>query len=52
MKVYQLQYAFYNYSNSSQVNKIFFESLCHDLLFVTPGTKQPMEFSRPGHWSG
>ena len=26
MKVYQVQYAFYNYSNSSQINKIFFLS--------------------------
>ena len=53
MKVYQVQYAFYNYSNSSQINKIFFfESLCHDQLFLTPCTIQPMEFSRPEHWSG
>ena len=35
--------------------KIFFKhfkSLSHVRLFVTPWTKQSMEFSRPEYWSG
>ena len=43
MKVYQVQYAFYNYSNSSQINKIFFW-----VALSWPTLSDPMHYTAHG----